>query len=133
MYASVPRSSSVVWPAGICTAWTSRDSSIRSIGSSSAPALWCLARRLASCARLTDGARGPYGFCMPDRWDGGSPRRPPPDPLGQIIDLSERLRQRLGEAGQSGPRFNPLWLLGAVALLWLLSGIYIVAPDERGV
>jgi membrane protease subunit HflK len=71
---------------------------------------------------------------MPDRWDGGSPRRPPQDPLGQIIDLSEKLRERLGDAGRGGgPRFNPLWLLGAAGLLWLLSGIYIVAPDERGV
>jgi membrane protease subunit HflK len=71
---------------------------------------------------------------MPDRWDGGTPRRPPQDPLGQIIDLSERLRERLGDAGRSGgPRFNPLWLLGAVGLIWLLSGIYIVAPDQRGV
>ena len=69
---------------------------------------------------------------MPDRWDGGFPRRPSPDPLGQIIDLSEKLRERLGDAGRGGRRFSPWWLLGAVVVLWLLSGIYIVAPDERG-
>ncbi len=74
---------------------------------------------------------------MPDRWDGGSPRRPPQDPIGQLIDLSEKLRERLGTGGRGGPRLSsrisPWWFLGGVLLLWLLSGIYIVAPDERGV
>jgi membrane protease subunit HflK len=70
---------------------------------------------------------------MPDRWDGGPSRRPPQDPLGQLIDLSDRLRERLSEAGRRGPRLSPWLVLGLVAVVWLLSGIYIVAPDERGV
>ncbi len=71
---------------------------------------------------------------MPDRWDGGPSRRPPQDPLGQLIDLSEKLRERLGEAGRgSGLRLNPWLVLGLGVVAWLLSGIYIVAPDQRGV
>jgi membrane protease subunit HflK len=70
---------------------------------------------------------------MPDRWDGGPSRRPPQDPLGQLIDLSEKLRERLGEAGRGGPRFSPWLVLGLALLAWVLSGIYIVAPDQRGV
>jgi modulator of FtsH protease HflK len=70
---------------------------------------------------------------MPDRWDGGPSRRPPQDPLGQLIDLSEKLRERLGEAGRGGPRVSPWLVLGLVLVAWLLSGIYIVAPDQRGV
>ena len=70
---------------------------------------------------------------MPDRWD-GSPRRSPQDSLGQLVDLSERLRQRLGEARGGGWwNFSPLWFAGALLVLWALSGIYIVAPDQRGV
>src|SRR5262249_38863047 len=70
---------------------------------------------------------------MPDRWDGGSSRRPPQDPLGQLIDLSEKLRERLGNAGRGRPRMRPWLLLGLALVAWLLSGIYIVAPDQRGV
>lgn len=70
---------------------------------------------------------------MPDRWDGGPSRRPPQDPLGQLIDLSEKLRERLGATGRGGPRLSPWLLLGVAVFLWLLSGIYIVAPDQRGV
>ena len=70
---------------------------------------------------------------MPDRWD-GTPRRAPQDSLGQLVDLSERLRQRLGEARGGGWwNFSPLWFAGALLVLWALSGIYIVAPDQRGV
>ena len=70
---------------------------------------------------------------MPDRWDGGPTRRPPQDPIGQLIDLSEKLRERLGDAGRRGPRFGPWIPLGIGLVIWLLSGIYIVAPDQRGV
>jgi len=69
---------------------------------------------------------------MPDRWDGGPSRRPPQDPLGQLIDISDKLRERLGQAGR-GRRISPWPVLGLAVLLWLLSGIYIVAPDQRGV
>src|SRR5215475_8643576 len=70
---------------------------------------------------------------MPDRWDGGPTRRSPQDPIGQLIDLSEKLRERIGEARTRGPRFGP-WIPLAIGLtVWLLSGIYIVAPDQRGV
>ena len=70
---------------------------------------------------------------MPDRWDGGPTRRPPQDPIGQLIDLSEKLRERLGDAGRRGPRFGPWIPLGIGLVIWLLTGIYIVAPDQRGV
>jgi membrane protease subunit HflK len=70
---------------------------------------------------------------MPDRWDGGPSRRPPQDPLGQLIDLSDKLRERLSEARRRGPRLSPWLVLGLVVVVWLLSGIYIVAPDERGI
>ena len=69
---------------------------------------------------------------MPDRWD-GSPRRSPQDSLGQLVDLSERLRQRLGEARGGGWRPSPWWFAAALLGVWALSGIYIVAPDQRGV
>jgi len=71
---------------------------------------------------------------MPDRWDGGPSRRPPSqDPLGQLIDLSDKLRERLGDARRGGPRVSPWLVLGLVVVIWALSGIYIVAPDQRGV
>ncbi len=72
---------------------------------------------------------------MPDRWDGERPRRPSSDPLSQVFDLSERLRERMAESGGGAgrPRFSPWWLVGAGLVAWLLSGIYIVGPDERGV
>jgi modulator of FtsH protease HflK len=70
---------------------------------------------------------------MPDRWDGEPSRRPPQDPLGQLIDLSDKLRERLGDAGRRGPRVSPWLALGLAVVAWLLSGIYIVAPDQRGV
>jgi modulator of FtsH protease HflK len=70
---------------------------------------------------------------MPDRWDGGPTRRSPQDPIGQLIDLSEKLRERLGEARTRGPRFGPWIPLAIGVAVWLLSGIYIVAPDQRGV
>ena len=70
---------------------------------------------------------------MPDRWDGGPTRRSPQDPIGQLIDLSEKLRERLGDARTRTPRFGP-WIPLAIGIVaWLLSGIYIVAPDQRGV
>src|SRR5215468_5299259 len=68
---------------------------------------------------------------MPDRWD-GTPRRAPQDSLGQLVDLSERLRQRLGEARGGSWRLSPWWFAAALLVVWALSGIYIVAPDQRG-
>jgi len=53
--------------------------------------------------------------------------------LGQLIDLSEKLRGRLGDASRGGPRISPLLALGLALFAWMLSGIYIVAPDQRGV
>src|SRR5215475_15032100 len=70
---------------------------------------------------------------MPDRWDGGPTRRSPQDPIGQLIDLSEKLRERLGDARRTGPRLSPWIPLAIGFVVWLLSGIYIVAPDQRGV
>jgi membrane protease subunit HflK len=68
---------------------------------------------------------------MPERhqgpWSGGGPE----DPIEMITKVWEDLRRRFG-GGRQG-RFSP-WLIVAIALaLYALSGIFIVAPDERGV
>lgn len=65
---------------------------------------------------------------MPNEWP---PRRPTNDPLAELRDLWDSLRPKGG--GPSAPRVNPylIALLGLVA--WLASGIYIVAPDQRGI
>jgi membrane protease subunit HflK len=67
---------------------------------------------------------------MPDDFQGWPPRRPPEDPLAEIRDFLESLRVRIPAGGR---RINP-YLVALVGLLaWFATGIYIVAPDERGV
>jgi membrane protease subunit HflK len=67
---------------------------------------------------------------MADEIPGWPPRRPPQDPLEEIREFLDSIRERLSP-GRS--RLSP-YLLAAVGLLvWLATGIYIVAPDERGV
>ena len=67
---------------------------------------------------------------MPDPYE--FPRRPPSDdPLAEIQRLFDQLRRRF--AGGGSARFSP-WLIVAIVLaLYALSGIYIIAPDERGI
>lgn len=73
---------------------------------------------------------------MAEQWNPGGPRRGRhDDPFEELRKLWTQFRAgRPGSSGPSGPpNFNP-WLLVAIALpLWLLSGIFIVAPDERGI
>ena len=67
---------------------------------------------------------------MADEFPGWPPRRPPQDPLEEIKDFLESIRSRL-TPGRS--RFSPYLLVAIGLVVWLASGIYIVAPDERGV
>ncbi len=76
---------------------------------------------------------------MPDQWIPGrsGPGGRPDDPIEEIRRLWGQLRGGSGggpgAAGNGGPGVSP-WLLVAIAVpLWLLSGIFIVAPDERGI
>src|SRR3972149_4284282 len=68
---------------------------------------------------------------MPERPGGSWPGGGPEDPLEVLSKVWEDLRRRFG--GTRRGRFSP-WLIVAIALpLYALSGIFIVAPDERGV
>jgi membrane protease subunit HflK len=81
-------------------------------------------------------------LAMPERqippWPGGN-RRDPQDPIEALERVWEDLRGRFGGGkgpnGSSGPlrRFSPWWIVGVIAAAWAATGIYIVAPDERGV
>ncbi|WP_193771068.1 FtsH protease activity modulator HflK [Candidatus Magnetaquicoccus inordinatus] len=60
-------------------------------------------------------------------WGGGQVPPQPPD----IEKLIEQMRERL-HSKMRGARFWPL--LGTlIVLLWMATGIYLVAPDEKGV
>jgi membrane protease subunit HflK len=67
---------------------------------------------------------------MADEYRGWPPRRPPQDPLAEIRELLESFRSRLAP-GRS--RVSPYLVALIAILVWLATGIYIVAPDERGV
>ncbi|MBI1814662.1 MAG: FtsH protease activity modulator HflK [Deltaproteobacteria bacterium] len=60
-----------------------------------------------------------------------NPNEFPPDPLVEIQKIFDRVRERFSQGGPT--RFNP-WLIVVIGLLlYALSGIYIIAPDERGI
>jgi modulator of FtsH protease HflK len=68
---------------------------------------------------------------MADPFGNGSGRgRPPDDPLAEIRDVVDSLRKRLW--GGSGRGLGPWPIVAVGLLLWLLSGVFIVGPDERG-
>ncbi|HEV7731263.1 MAG TPA: FtsH protease activity modulator HflK [Candidatus Binatia bacterium] len=83
---------------------------------------------------------------MPDRYE-WPPRRPnQQDPLADLRDLWTRIRSSFpggGSGGGSGTgasvpssggfSINPYLILVVGILVWLASGVYIVAPDERGI
>ena len=67
---------------------------------------------------------------MPDPYD-FPPRRQPDDPLRELEQMFEQVRNRF--AGRGPSRINP-WLIALLALtLYAMTGVYIVAPDERGI
>src|SRR5699024_1519706 len=78
-----------------------------------------------------------------DPWGGKSNNGDGPPDLDQIW---QRLRARLskkrgggkngGSGGGGGPQLNPallLWLIPVIAVIWLLSGFYVIQPGEQGV
>jgi membrane protease subunit HflK len=69
---------------------------------------------------------------VPDRYD-WTPRRDPQDPLAELRQVWERLRQRVPSSGSGGPRISPWPILAIALVLYLASGIYIVNPDQVGV
>jgi membrane protease subunit HflK len=76
---------------------------------------------------------------MPQDWfPNGGPARGgrPVDPLEEIKKMWSQMRPPGGPgagSGAGGPGFNPAGLAPIALALWLLSGIFIVGPDERGV
>lgn len=67
---------------------------------------------------------------MPDSYE-FPPRGRQDDPLAEIQRVFNQVRSALGNRGPA--RVSP-WLIVAIMLLvYGLSGIYIVAPDERGI
>lgn len=64
--------------------------------------------------------------------------RGPEDPLESLRELWEDFRGRVGERGDTRlrrPSFNvnPWLIVGIALLVWAATGIYIIAPDERGI
>lgn len=71
---------------------------------------------------------------MAEPKDPWPPHRPAQDPLADIRRLWDEIRARLPDGGGSPSRRpNPLLFVAIAVGLWAASGIYIVAPDERGV
>ena len=53
------------------------------------------------------------------------------DPFNELYDLYQRLRARWGHSGPT--RISPWPFLLVVLVIWAASGLFIVAPDERGI
>ncbi|MCK6555672.1 FtsH protease activity modulator HflK [Candidatus Binatia bacterium] len=69
---------------------------------------------------------------MPERFPDWDRRSGAQDPFNELYDLWQRLRARWGQS--SGPsRIGPWPILLLLLLLWAASGVFIVAPDERGI
>lgn len=76
-----------------------------------------------------------------DPWTGRKrPEEGPPDIDEALRKLHQRLSALLGKKGSAGggklttPSMMGSWLIiGVLAILWFLSGIFIVQPGERGV
>ena len=68
---------------------------------------------------------------------GGGPRRPPSGPGGpELEQMVNRLRNQANDwfSGPGGIKPAAIAAVaGVAALLWALSGVYIVQPDEEGV
>ncbi len=62
------------------------------------------------------------------------PQTPPKDPVDELRKLMEQVRSSLpSRDGKPWPGPSPFMVLGIGLLMWLATGIFIVAPDERGV
>jgi membrane protease subunit HflK len=73
---------------------------------------------------------------MPDRFPEWPPRRGgAEDPIAELRLLWDQVRQRFGGGGggRGGPRLNPWLVVGILFVAYAASGLYIVAPDQRGV
>ncbi len=70
-----------------------------------------------------------------DPWGGGPKKQGGPEMDETIRKAQETLGKMFGNGGPSSPNANKLtgMLIGLGAVVWLLSGIYIVDPAERGV
>ncbi len=67
---------------------------------------------------------------MPDSYN-FPPRGRSDDPMQEIQRLLEQVRNRFGS--RRSPRINPWLVVLILLLLYALSGVYIVGPDERGI
>jgi membrane protease subunit HflK len=71
-----------------------------------------------------------------DPWGGKGSGEGPPDLDEMVRKLRDRMSSILGgggkRAGGKSP-FNPVFIIIAAIAVWVLSGIYIVEPAERGV
>ena len=67
---------------------------------------------------------------MPDPYE-FPPRGRRDDPLADIQRVIDQVRDRFSHRGPA--RFNPWLIVAIILLVYALSGIFIVAPDERGV
>jgi len=67
---------------------------------------------------------------MPDSYD-FPPRGRPDDPLAEIQRLFDQVRGAFANRGPA--RVSPWLIVAIIVLLYALTGIYIVAPDERGI
>ena len=74
---------------------------------------------------------------MPDRIPGEWPprrRSASQDPLADVRDFLTKVLSAGGRGGGvSSWRVNPLLVVGILLVAWALTGIYIVAPDQRGI
>lgn len=96
--------------------------------------------------RPSGGGSGGQGGGGDNRGGGG--QNPPPPDIDELIRKSQETFRRMFGAGGNGgngggggfPQFDQqngkkglAFMLGAVALVWLASGIYFVKADEQGV
>jgi membrane protease subunit HflK len=75
---------------------------------------------------------------LPPSGEGGGPGRGPPPPHGgpDLDDLLRQLRDRFGSrfAGPGGLRPGMIWAaLAVIGLGWVMSGVYVVQPDQQAV
>jgi membrane protease subunit HflK len=71
-----------------------------------------------------------------DPWGGKGSGEGPPDLDEMVRKLRDRMSSILGGGGKrTGGKspFNPVFIIIAAIAVWVLSGIYIVEPAERGV